>query len=79
MPHLDTIVRIADILHVALDELAGRQEPSQDLKIRNYQLRQLCQQCDILPDADQQALIVMMDSLVKKSDVTRVTSKLAHG
>ncbi|MCP4486895.1 MAG: helix-turn-helix transcriptional regulator [Gammaproteobacteria bacterium] len=79
VPHFDTIVKIADILQVALDELAGRQEPSQDLKIRNFQLHQLCQQCDTLPDSDQQALIVMMDSLVKKSDVTRVISKMAHG
>jgi transcriptional regulator with XRE-family HTH domain len=49
MPHFDTIVKIANILQVALDELAGRQEPSQDLKIRNYELRQLCQQCDAMP------------------------------
>lgn len=62
-----------------LDELAGRQEPSQDLKIRNYQLRQLYQQCDTLPDTGQQALIVMMDSLVKKSDVTKAIGKIAHG
>ncbi len=79
VPHFDTIVKIADILQVALDELAGRQEPSQDLKIRNYELRQLCQQCDALPDGDQQALIVMMDSLVKKSDMTKVIAKVAHG
>ena len=31
-----------------------------------------------MPDADQQALIVMMDSLVKKSDVTRVIGKMTH-
>lgn len=79
VPHFDTIVKIADILQVALDELAGRQEPSQDLKIRNHELRQLCQQCDTLPDGDQQALIVMMDSLVKKSDMTKVIAKVAHG
>ena len=79
VPHFDTIVKIADSLQVTLDELAGRQEPSQDLKIRNHLLRQLCQQCDDLPDTEQQALIVMMDSLVKKSDVTRVISKMANG
>ncbi|MCH8311669.1 MAG: hypothetical protein IID17_01635 [Nitrospinae bacterium] len=72
-------IKIANILQVALDELAGRQEPSQDLKIRNYQLRQPCQQCDILPDANQQALIVVMDSLVKKSDVTKFIGNMAHG
>ena len=42
VPHFDTIVKIADILQVTLDELAGRQEPSQELKIRNHELRQLC-------------------------------------
>jgi transcriptional regulator with XRE-family HTH domain len=79
VPHFDTIVKIADILQVTLDELAGRKEPSKDLKIRNYQLRQLCQQCDTLPDGDQQALVVMMDSLVKKSDMTKVIAKVANG
>jgi len=78
VPHFDTIVKIADILQVALDELAGRQKLSQDLKTRNYQLRQLCQQYDALPDSDQQALIVMMDSLVKKSDVTRGIAKTSQ-
>jgi hypothetical protein len=63
VPHFDTIVKIADILQVTLDELAGRKEPSRDLKIKNYQLRQLCQQFDTLPDEEQQALVVMMDSL----------------
>jgi len=79
VPHFDTIVKIAGMLQVTLDELSGRQEPPQDLKIRNHQLRQLCQQCDTLPDTDQQASIVMMDSLMKKSDATKVISKMAHG
>ncbi len=78
VPHFDTIVKIADSLQVTLDALAGRQEPTQELKIRNYQLRQLCEQCDILPDEDQKALIVMMDSLVKKSNVTKVIEKVPH-
>ena len=79
VPHFDTFVKIADILQVTLDELAGRQEPSHELKIRNHELRQLCHQCDVLPDKDQQALIVMMDSLVKKSNMTKVIGKVAHG
>ena len=79
VPHFDTIVKIADSLQVTLDALAGRQEPPEDLKIRNYELRQLCEQCDILPDEDQKALIVMMDSLVKKSGMTKVISKVVHG
>jgi transcriptional regulator with XRE-family HTH domain len=79
VPHFDTIVKIADILQVSLDELAGRKEPSPELKIRNYELRRLCQQCDDLADEDQQALIVMMDSLVKKSNMTKVIGKGATG
>lgn len=77
VPHFDTVVRIADILQVSLDDLAGRKEPSPELKLRNYELRQLCQQCDDLPDQDQQALIVMMDSLVKKANLTKVMGKAA--
>ena len=77
VPHFDTVVRIADILQVSLDDLAGRKEPSPELKLRNYELRQLCQQCDDLPDEDQQALIVMMDSLVKKANLTKVMGKAA--
>ncbi len=79
VPHFDTVVKIADSLQVTLDALAGRQEPSEDLKIRNYELRQLCEQCNTLPDEDQKALIVMMDSLVKKSGMTKVISTVAHG
>lgn len=77
VPHFETIVRIADILQVSLDELAGRKEPSVEPKLRNDTLWRLCQQCDELPDTDQQALIVMMDSLVKKSHMTKVIGKPA--
>ena len=79
VPHFDTIVKLADILQVSLDELAGRKEPSPEPKLRNYELQRLCQQCDELPDEDQQALIVMMDSLVKKSHMIRVMGKVAAG
>jgi len=79
MPHFDTIVRIADILQVSLEVLAGRQEPSQELMIRNHELRRLCEQCDELSDIDQQALIVIMDSLVKKANMARVIGKAAVG
>jgi len=77
LPRFDTIVKLADILQVSLDELADRKERSPELKIRNYELQRLCQQCDELPDEDQQALIAMMDSLLKKSHMTRVMGKVA--
>ena len=70
VPHFETILKIADILQVSLDELSGRQSPSSELKIRNYELRQLCQQCDGLPDEDQQALIVIFDFFTKLSIIT---------
>lgn len=78
IPHFDTVMKVADILQVSLDELAGRTAPSTDIKIRNYELHQLCQECDNLPDADQQALIVMMDSLVKKANMTKVMGKASN-
>lgn len=79
LAELLTVMRIADILQVSLDELAGRVQPTADLKIRNYELHRLSQECDNLPDEDQQALIVMMDSLVKKANLTKVMGKAATG
>jgi transcriptional regulator with XRE-family HTH domain len=72
IPHFETIIRIADILKVSLDELAGRKEPSTELKIHNHKLHSLCGEVDQLPDQDQQALIIMMDSLVKKSTMEKL-------
>jgi len=71
-------MKIADILQVSLDQLAGRTEPDNDVKIRNYELHRLSQECDNLPDQDQQALIVMMDSLVKKANLTKVMGKAVN-
>ena len=78
IPHFDTVMKVADILQVSLDELAGRVTPSHDIKIHNYELHRLYQECDHLPDEDQQALIVMMDSLVKKANMTKVMGKTAN-
>jgi len=78
IPHFDTVMKLADILQVSLDELAGRIQPTTDLKIRNYELHRLSQECDHLPDEDQQALIVMMDSLVKKANLTKVMGKAVN-
>jgi transcriptional regulator with XRE-family HTH domain len=72
IPHFETIVRIADILKISLDELAGRKEPSTDVAIQNSELHSLCGKLDILSDQDQQALIVMIDSLVKKAEMDRI-------
>ncbi|AYC19231.1 HTH-type transcriptional regulator Xre [Dickeya dianthicola] len=71
-PHLDTVIKIADVLQVTLDELVGRRPVSEEVKIRNHTLHALWQKADLLPDSDQQALIAVLDSFVKKSMVEQV-------
>ena len=74
-PQFDTVVRIADILQVSLDELAGRSATISAPKIHNTELLNLYQQVDGLPDAEQQALILVIDSLVKKAQMEKVVGK----
>lgn len=71
-PHLDTVVKLADILQVSIDDLAGRTAASAEPLIHNHRLHHLCQQADHLPDEDQQVLIVLMDSLVKRAKFEKV-------
>lgn len=63
MPQLDTLIKIADVLNVILDELTGRSKNTQTPTVRNPKLHSLLQEVDKLPDEDQQALIILMDSL----------------
>ncbi len=72
MPYTDTLVKIANALQVSADELLGREAASSERKIHNLELHQLYQQVDQLNDEDQQALIILLDSLVKRSKVRRV-------
>ncbi|MFL9868426.1 helix-turn-helix transcriptional regulator [Paraburkholderia fungorum] len=74
-PQFDTVVRIADIFQITLDELAGRTAAPAELKIHNHELFNLCQQVDSLPDAEQQALILVIDSFVRKTQVQKVMSR----
>ena len=74
-PHFDTVVKIADILKVSLDELAGRKESDTEVLVHNHKLHSLCQQIDHLSDEDQKALIILMDSLVKRSQLTKVLTR----
>ena len=71
-PHLDTVVKIADILDVSLDELAARKDVNGETKIHNPELHRLYQKVDQLSDEDQKALLVVLDSLVKRSSIRRV-------
>lgn len=75
MPQFDAIVRIADILQISLDELAGRSEVKTEPKIHNYELLNLYQQVDHLSDQDQQALVLVIDSFVKKTEMTKVMKR----
>ena len=71
VPLFGTIVKIADILGVTLDELAGRKE-SAEPQIHNPELHRLYRKVDQLSDQDQQALVIVLDSLVKRSRIKRV-------
>jgi transcriptional regulator with XRE-family HTH domain len=74
-PHLDTVVRIADILDVSLDELAGRKATNGETNIHNPELHRLYKKVDQLSDEDQKALLVVLDSLVKRSRMRRVMTE----
>jgi len=74
-PQFDAVVKIADILQVSLDELAGRTEIKSEPKIHNYDLLNLYQQVDELSDEDQQALVLVIDSFVRKSQVDKIMKK----
>ncbi len=74
-PHFDTIVRLADTLGVTLDELAGRKDVTSETAIMNPELNRLYRKVDQLSDEDQKALVVVLDSLVKRSRVSRVMAE----
>lgn len=74
-PQFDTVVRIADILQVSLDELAGRSAAITEPKIHNPELLNLYQQIDSLPDAAQQALVLVIDGMVKQAQMEKVVGK----
>lgn len=71
-PRLDTLVKIADILSVTLDEFVGRTEPSAEVEIQNPKLQALYSQIIRLSDEDQQALVILLDSLVKRSQMGQI-------
>ncbi|CUI02844.1 RstR phage-related transcriptional repressor [Janthinobacterium sp. CG23_2] len=72
IPQLDTLMKIADALNVTLDELTGRTTTVHEPSVHNAKLYALLKEVDALPDVDQQALIILMDSLVKRAKMDRV-------
>jgi transcriptional regulator with XRE-family HTH domain len=71
-PHLDTLVKIADVLGVSADALLGRSEVAAEQRIHNHELHRLYREVDQLADEDQQALLVVIDSLLKRAKFRRV-------
>jgi transcriptional regulator with XRE-family HTH domain len=76
VPLFATVVKLADILDVSLDELAGRKETNTEAKIHNPELHRLYQKVDQLSDEDQKALLILLDSLVKRSRISQVMGEL---
>ncbi len=74
-PQFDTVVKIGDILQVSLDELAGRTENLSEPKIHNSELLNLYHQVDVLSDEEQNALILVIDSFVKRSQMNKILKK----
>lgn len=72
VPQLDTLIKIADALNVSLDELTGRVQVVQEPTVHNPKLHALLKDVDRLPDEDQQALVILMDSLVKRSKIDQL-------
>ncbi|GKW22370.1 hypothetical protein PEC302107_40990 [Pectobacterium araliae] len=71
VPQLDTVVKIAQALQMSVDALVGLEKPEAP-KIHNPKLQALYAQMDSLSDEDQQALIVLMDSLVTRTKMAKL-------
>ncbi|WP_075185755.1 helix-turn-helix domain-containing protein [Teredinibacter haidensis] len=74
VPHWDSVVKIAEALDVSLDQLAGRTGKSDKVVIHNLKLHELYKKVNELSDEDQQALIVLLDSLVARADLQKLVS-----
>ena len=64
-----------DHLRIDLHGRRVRLDASKDVKIRNAELHELWQQADALPDEEQRALIMVIDSFVTKVNVEKAVKK----
>ena len=71
-PQFDAVVKIADVLQVTLDELVGRTGPSSEVRLHNHDLDRLYREVDNLPDEDQHALLLVIDSFIKKAQMSKL-------
>lgn len=74
-PHWDSILKIADLLGVSLDALAGRTAINDDIVINNQKLYELYKKVNQLADDDQQALIILLDSLMARSQLNKLATE----
>lgn len=72
IPQRHTVVRLAQLLQVSLDERVGLEAMRSAPVVHNPKLAALCQQVDVLLDADRQALVVWLDSLSKRAHMSKV-------
>lgn len=79
LPSLEMLVKAADIFQVTLDELVGRSDTITEPTIKNAELHQLVQEVDQLPDREQQAVIIMLDGLLRSTQVTRAVQRRGGG
>ncbi len=66
---METLIKIADMLDVTMDELTGRCEVSDKTVIKNHRLHELYKQVDSLADEEQKAIIILLDGLVARSQM----------
>jgi transcriptional regulator with XRE-family HTH domain len=72
-PRLDFLIKLADVLQVSLDELTGRAPLAEpDFKVKNPKLHALYRQIDRLSAEDQHALLILLDSLIKRAQMDKV-------
>jgi hypothetical protein len=56
--------------------MAGRKDIDDDAKIHNPELHRIYSKVDQLSDEDQKALVILLDSLVKRSRMSQVMGEI---
>jgi transcriptional regulator with XRE-family HTH domain len=72
LPQFEALIRIAKVLHVSVDSLVGLEDAKDKPLIHNPRLYELWLQLDSLSDEDQQALYVLVDSVLKRSQMAKL-------